>query len=366
MPQDTTHLCPSCFKPTNPSPICPDCKTDSSLRRSAGVLPLWTRLYVEGRYLIGRVLGQGGFGVTYAAWDETMQQVVAVKELYLRHNVARATDSVRVEPDTENDAVLFSDARTKFLEETRLLARPSLKSNPGIISVENFFEVNGTAYMVMEYLEGQTLEDYVAFMGGKLPPENADLMMAGVLDALHAVHQERLSDDSIMIHRDIKPENVYVTDGPWTDVYAAGATWYRLVTGQKPEEAFLRSTEETDPLMPPSGRGLAVTAHTEATWLKALAEPPEEAAVVSVVKVADIKPDPVIPPETEPDPPTPEPVRNEIAAGTPQRVEPGKTSGRSNMAYVLGMGAFGNTAPTRTATLCVWWLSRTVITARCA
>ena len=179
MPQDTSALCPACFKPTSPSPVCSACHTDASGRRPAGVLPLWTRLYADGRYLIGRVLGQGGFGVTYAAWDETLQQIIAVKELYPRTSVARATDNVTVQPDTDADTVAFDEAKTKFLEETRLLVRPSLKSNAGIITVENFFQAHGTVYTAMEYLEGQTLNDYVTFKGGQLSPDDADMLMGG-------------------------------------------------------------------------------------------------------------------------------------------------------------------------------------------
>ena len=101
MTRDTSALCPACFQSTHPSPVCSDCGADSSVRRSAGVLPLWPSIYTEGRYLIGHVLGQGGFGVTYAAWDETLMQRVAIKELFSRTTVARKTDGLTIEPGTE-------------------------------------------------------------------------------------------------------------------------------------------------------------------------------------------------------------------------------------------------------------------------
>ena len=96
--------------------------------------------------------------MTYATWDETLMPRVAIKELFPRTTEARKTDGLTIEPGTDAEVVEFEEAKKKFLEEACLLARPSLKHHPGIITVENFFETYGTAYLVMEYLEGQTLD----------------------------------------------------------------------------------------------------------------------------------------------------------------------------------------------------------------
>ena len=158
MTLDLNSLCPGCFETTHPSPSCPQCGVSVKARRPAGTMPLWTRIDGD-RYLIGHVLGQGSFGITYASWDQTLMQRVAIKELFPRTSVARKTDGLTVEPGTDAEVVEFEQARQKFLEEARILARPSLKQHPGIITVENFFETYGTAYLVMEYLEGQTLDE---------------------------------------------------------------------------------------------------------------------------------------------------------------------------------------------------------------
>lgn len=245
-------------------------------------LALDARKILNGNYELGRVLGKGGFGITYAALDQSLQMPVAIKE-YLPTAVAgRGTDRATVQPHGGKDAEIFEKGLNAFLKEGQTLAK---FNHPNIVRVLAFFRDNGTGYLVMPFLEGKTLAQHIRDAGGKLAPKEAARVILPVLDGLRSVH------GAGFLHRDIKPQNIYLSDdggvilidfgaariafglesqslstvltpgyapfeqyyrkgnqGPWTDVYAAAATFYRAITGLRPPESPERN--ETDELKP--------------------------------------------------------------------------------------------------------------------
>jgi len=255
------------------------------------------------QYVIGRVLGHGGFGVTYLGWDLNLARKVAIKE-YLPHGIAtRTTGESTVIPCSGPNQGYFEWGLDKFLEEARVVAR--FQNYAGIVAVLNFFRAHGTAYLVMEYLDGRTLHEYLARKGGKIAFDWAVRIMMPVMDALREVHKVGI------LHRDVSPDNVFLTNsgqvkvldfgaaryalgeqsrnlsvilkegfapeeqyrtkgnqGPWTDVYAVAATLYRAITGTVPQPALDRL--ETDELAPPSQLGVLIAPEREAVLMKAL------------------------------------------------------------------------------------------------
>ena len=244
-------LCPSCGYE-------PDTDVDSPIHMKPGVL-------LHGQYLIGRVLGFGGFGVTYIGWDFKLQRKVAVKEYLPSEFATRLIGQTQVSVFGGNKEEQFSDGMGKFVEEAKRLAQ--FHSEDGIVHIYDSFSENNTAYIIMEYLEGETLQSYLE-RNGKIPTEEAIAMLTPVLKSLETVHKTGI------IHRDIAPDNIYLTkdgqvklidfgaaryattthsrslsviikrgyspeeqyrsngnQGPHTDVYAIAAVLYRMITG---------------------------------------------------------------------------------------------------------------------------------------
>jgi len=268
---------------------------------------LQPRTILNGKYLIGRVLGQGGFGITYIGWDLNLEMKVAVKEYYPTGFVTREVTgigSATVQPFTGSQGEYFLKGREKFINEGRLLAK--FFSLPGIVTIKDYFQENGTAYISMEYIDGQTLKDYLSAMGGKLPAAQLFDMMKPVMTSLAEVHKTGL------IHRDISPDNIMInkegqmklldfgaarefTDsgiksisimlkpgyapeeqyrskglqGPWTDVYALSATIYKCLTGVTPEESVERV--HSDEVKSPSALGISISWNQEAAVMTGMA-----------------------------------------------------------------------------------------------
>lgn len=275
-------LCPGCFADKGANDVCPYCGYDESERRTPLVLPY--RTVLNGQFIVGKVLGKpGGFGITYLGWDINLATLVAVKEYLPRDYAGRDSDHASVMAHSKEDASLFRFGLEQFLQEARTLAR---FDHPNVVRTRSFFEQNGTAYLVMDYLQGVNLSEYLNAKGGRLTEQEASEIMMPIIAGLQEVHAKGF------LHRDIKPQNIYVTStgrpilldfgaarqamgersrslsvvltpgfspyeqyhrrgeqGPWTDLYALAATYYYLLAGQAPPDAPERiAADELIPL----------------------------------------------------------------------------------------------------------------------
>ena len=298
------HFCMGCMTEREKSEgPCPYCGFDEQANPPAPhQLP--PRTILNGKYLIGRMLGEGGFGITYLGWDLNLDLKLAVKEYYPAGFVTREiTGTNSITPFTGDSFEFFTRGRDKFINEAKTLAK--FYTLPGIVSVKDFFLENGTAYIVMEYLDGITLKQHLVEKGGKLPAAEVFALMEPLVKSLTEVHRAGL------IHRDISPDNIMLTkdgsvklldfgaareisasgeksntvnikagyapeeqyrthgvQGPWTDIYALSATIYKCITGITPDESLERLRE--DRLVPPSALGAALSPAQEAALMKGL------------------------------------------------------------------------------------------------
>ena len=164
-------------------------------------LPPGTKLH--GRYTLGRALGRGGFGITYIAWDNLLEQVVAVKEYLPGVFATRTTGQKTVSCYSENARAQFHAGLRKTLEESRSLARFSHLDS--VVRVLDCVEENNTAYIIMEYLRGRTVSQLLRETGC-LSWEETREIMTPVLRTLDEIHKTNL------IHRDVAPDNIFVCD----------------------------------------------------------------------------------------------------------------------------------------------------------
>ena len=268
---DYQKICPGCMKERpDPAGPCAFCGYDPALREPTED-SLAPGSLLAGRYLTGRILGRGGFGITYLGLDLQLQVRVAVKELFLKSVNQRDRESGLVLAIAGKES-LFASCRGRFLREARVLAMLDEKDAEGIVTVRDFFEENGTAYIVMEYIEGMTLREKIG-REGRLDYRQ---MMAYIRPFCHAVMKIH---SFTVVHKDISPENIMITpegrvrlldfgvacgpepdpEGepvsykqgfaapeqysrggsirPSTDVYAAAAVVYYCLTGHRPAAA---------------------------------------------------------------------------------------------------------------------------------
>lgn len=282
--------------------LCPHC--GSAVEYKSPLHHLTPGTVLKNRYIVGAALGEGGFGITYIGFDDTLRLRIAIKEYYPigyanRNNTAAATIIASTAAEKKD---FFEQGKEKFQLEARVLAK--FNKSPGIVEVRDTFEENNTAYIIMEYLEGINLRDYIKENGGKLDPTKTLELLMPVMSSLKDVHKQNI------IHRDISPDNIMITDGkatlldfgsartfsnagnqslsimlkhgyapieqytsrgkqgPWTDVYGLCATIYKCVTGIIPDNAVDR--QSSDEIKKPSELGIKIDKVYEDTLMKGL------------------------------------------------------------------------------------------------
>lgn len=294
------NICMGCMsKKDNDEAICSRCGYDSNITIDKSIyLKPGT---VINNYLFGRVLGHGGFGITYIGMNVDSGEVDAIKEYFPTGQTLRSLDqSLSVYTGKEG---LYKKGLEKFKEEAELLKK--FVGFPGIVESKDYFECNNTAYFVMEYVEGITFKEYVEQKGGSIPFSHVREILMPIMDALGEMHRYGI------IHRDISPDNIYITvdkriklldfgsaryannednkslsiiikhgyapkeqyytkgnQGPWTDVYAVATTAYYALTGQTPQTSLERM--EKDHVVHPSRIGADISIDEEQVLMVAM------------------------------------------------------------------------------------------------
>lgn len=271
------RLCGNCFSPLK-GKKCRRCGyTEERSFSEHDALSVGTKL--NGRYIIGKVLGKGGFGITYLAYDETSSRAVAVKEYYPDAVAVRADDNITVEPMTSYQAEEFSQGLDRFFREADIILH--LCGNSEILGLYDVFKMNGTAYYAMEFFNGISLKKFVSG-GHKLTEGQAVNIAQQLLPALSAIHNGGI------LHRDVSPDNILLcksgrvalidfgsarmlsgggsqdmsiilkdgfapleqyqrrsNQGSWTDIYSLGMSLYYGLTGKMPENPICRLEDDS-------------------------------------------------------------------------------------------------------------------------
>ena len=316
-------LCLDCFEERQGKNPCPSC--GASVRKPAGngiALQPGTILY--GKYLVGKLLGQGGFGITYLGFDLNLKSKIAIKEYFLNGFVTRKGG--KVIPLNRQYLETFREGVELFYHEAESLAR--FRSNLVIVNVYDFFRENGTAYIVMEYITGTSLSAYLSRRNGKLDYTETLKILTPIMDALATLHEVNL------LHRDVSPDNILLAadgrirlidfgaalpaikenrenlptilkvgyapieqytgtgkQGPWTDLYALAATFYLCLTGETVPESTDRMT--VDSLESPAEKGVTLPAPANLAIIKTLSVQPEtRTRSISEFREALERPDP--------------------------------------------------------------------------
>jgi len=244
----------------------------------AATIPSLAPGHVINEYRFDKLLGVGGFGLTYLATDQNLNLPVAIKE-YLPAEIATRDDDSSIRPSSDENRPTFEWGLSRFLDEARTLAT---FRHPNIVRVMRFFQANATAYMVMEFVHGASLSDWIKTRR-PLPQPDMEKIIWPLVEGLGIIHK------SSYLHRDVKPGNIYIradgtpvlldfgaarstagggeltavvspgyapveqysessVQGPWTDLYAVGGVMYWMVTGKKPVDATARLRD--DPQVP--------------------------------------------------------------------------------------------------------------------
>lgn len=299
--------CSSCFEEYDEAlGLCPFCGYSEG-EQAEEAFCLTPGTIIANRYVIGKMLGLGGFGITYKAWDKKLNSTLAIKEYYpsgLVNRLPGETNVLLVASKRERE---FIYGKTRFLEEARNMAKFNTHKN--IVNVFDFFEANNTAYIVMEFLDGRTLGQVLQQQNVPLPYDYCINVASDICSALRSIHKEGI------LHRDISPDNIMICNNgtvklfdfgaarfsegienritvvvkpgfappeqydkvnrqdPRTDIYALGATMYYALTGTKPEESTNRKISDT--LVEPAAIDSTIPQFISVAVMRAMAIEPQ-------------------------------------------------------------------------------------------
>lgn len=302
-------LCYHCMQQIHDEKLhtCPHCGKSLKIEQTSSKF-LAPGTILQGKFIVGCPLGAGGFGNTYIGWNQLLLRKVAIKEFYPEQYSGRADDGITVTVTNDNLQPRFRKGLQQFLEEARSVA--ALQDIKGVVEISNFFEENGTGYIVMEYLEGMDVKTILKKSENKKDYEWSRRVVLTVLHTLRDIHKRGV------LHRDIAPDNIFVTSegviklidfgaakhasalanmksdvvlkigyapieqysrnaqqGSYTDLYAVAALFYRMLTGQKPIPANERVHQ--DALIPPSEMGVELPEQAEMAIMVCLNVKPE-------------------------------------------------------------------------------------------
>ena len=280
--------------------VCPNCGfVEGTEQKELGMLSCGTIL--KQKYIVGKSIGRGGFGITYIGYNTVLDQKVAIKEYFPKGYAERSyRDKLTMLYTGSGDS--YEKGKLRFLNEAKTLAQ--FNSMQGIVSIYDFFEENNTAYIVMEYLEGENLDQYVK-KNGTADVQLTTKMAKSICNTLSVIHAQNV------IHRDISPDNIFMcTDGSFklidfgavkqcfnnghssssiimkhgyapieqyssktklgatTDIYSLAATMYFLLTGKIPDNSIDRTN--TDELVSPRSFNGSIPEYLSIAIMKAL------------------------------------------------------------------------------------------------
>ncbi len=301
-------LCMNCMREClDENGICSACGAiESEIKTTTKHLPM--RSILKGKYLVGSVLGEGGFGITYVGYDLDLHSKVAIKEFCPSLIAGREnSDGITIVPYGAEEKAYYEGEMDKFINEAQRMAR--FRKLDGVVYVLDYFKENNTAYIVMEYIEGTTLKNHCKQLAAPMQWEELLALMRPIIRSLQEIHKDGT------IHRDISPDNIMVSEdckeaylidfgtardlqrgtmsayqkgfytpveqtttkleqGPWTDVYALCATMYKCLTGKKLPVVNDRLVGED--LIMPSQFGIHIPTYIEETLEKGLALYPKD------------------------------------------------------------------------------------------